>query len=150
MRNIIFIILTMIAISGCNIGAGTLGGFDSVKFETDKKTLGNSLDTLYKLHPPYTIPDKWKDFDNWSERGYDFLDGRILYFASSPEEMFYVTILAGDETRIAIRAVHNGQGRWLKEEDFSTTDKERIERRFDSEIISKLEKLTKSKSVRED
>ena len=145
---IILSILTTISILGC--GAGTLGGFDPIKFETDKNTLGSALDSLYKLHPEYAIPDKWKDFDSWSERGFDFLNGRILYFSSPPEEMIYVTILAGDETRIAIRSVNNGQQRWLKEEDFSTADKERIERRFDSEIISKLEKLTKSKSVRED
>jgi hypothetical protein len=150
MRNIAIIILTAISISACNIGAGTLGGFDSRKFETDKKTLVIGIDSLYKLHPEYSTPDKWKDFDNWTERGYDFLEGRILYFASSPEEMYYITILAGDETRVAVRAVHTGTGGWLLEEDFSLTEKERIETRFDFEIISKLEKLTKSKSVRVD
>lgn len=150
MRTIAIIIITTIFISACNIGAGTLGGFDSRKFETDKKTLAIGIDSLYKQHPEYVIPDKWKDFDNWSERGYDFLDGRILYFTSSPEEMYYLTILAGNDTRIAIRAVHTGSGRWLLEDDFSLTEKERIEKRFDFEIISQLEKLTKSKSVRED
>jgi hypothetical protein len=148
MRNIVFIILTAISISGC--GAGTLGGFDPIEFETDKKTLRVGIDSLYKLHPEYAIPHKWKDFDNWTERGYDFLEGRILYFASSPEEMYYITILAGDETRVAVRAVHTGTGRWLLEEDFSVTERARIEKRFDFEIISKLEKLTKSKSVRKD
>jgi hypothetical protein len=146
MRNFLIIILITITISGCNIGAGTLGGFDSIKFDTDKKTLLNALDTLYKLYPKYAIPNKWKDFDNWSERGYDFLNGRILYFESSPEEMFYVTILVGNETRIAIRAIHRGSGRWLLEKDFSLDEKERILKRFDFEIISKLKELTKSKS----
>jgi hypothetical protein len=150
MRHIAIIILTASSISACNIGAGTLGRFDSRKFETGKKSLVIGIDSLYKLHPEYTIPDKWKDFDNWSERGYDFLEGRILYFAASPEEMYYITVLAGDETRAAVRAVHTGTGRWLLEEDFSSTEKERIETRFDFEIISKLETLTKSKSVRED
>ena len=150
MRSIAILIFTTIAISSCNLGAGTLGGFDARKFETDKKTLAAGIDSLYKRHREYVIPDKWKDFDNWSERGYDFLDGRILYFPSAPEEMYYFTILAGDQTRIAIRAVHGGSGRWLLEEDFSLTEKERIEKRFDVEIISKLEKFTKSKSVRED
>ena len=150
MRNIVIILLTSFSISGCNSGVGTLGGFDSIKFETDKKTLLTGIDSLYKQYPEYVIPDKWKDFDSWSERGYDFLEGQVLYFSSSPEEMYYITILAGDETRIAIRAVNTGSHRWLLEEDFSLTEKGRIERRFDLEIISKLEKLTKSKSVRED
>ena len=151
MRNITFIILIAISISGCShIGAGRLGGFGPIKFRTDKKILRTGIDSLYKLHPEYNIPEKWEDFDSWSERGYDFLEGHILYFSSSPEEMYYVTILEGDETRIAIRAVNTGSPRWLLEEDFSSTEKERIEKRFDFEIISKLEKLTKSKSVRED
>lgn len=150
MRNIVIIILTTISISGCDIGAGTLGGFDPIKFETDKKTLRMGIDSLYQLHPEYVIPDKWKDFDSWSEGGFDFLEGHILYFSSSPEEMYYVTILAGEETRIAVRAVNTGNNYWPKEEDFSLAEKARIEKRFDFEIISKLEKLTKSKSVRED
>jgi hypothetical protein len=132
------------------MSAGTLGGFDPIKFGTNKKTLRIAIDSLYKLHPEYSIPDKWKDFDNWSERGYDFLDGHILYFSTSPEEMYYVTILGGDETRIAIRAVHSGSYHWFLEEDFSMTEKARIAKRFDFEIISKLEKLTRSKTVRED
>jgi hypothetical protein len=150
MRSKAIIILTAFLTSACNIGAGTLGGFDSRKFETDKKTLQVGIDSLYKLHPEYVIPDEWKDFDSWSERGYDFLEGHILYFSSSPEEMYYVTILAGDEARIAIRAVNTGSRRWLLETDFLPKEKERIMKRFDFEIISKLEELTKSKTVRED
>jgi hypothetical protein len=140
------LVISSICIQGCEIGAGTLGAFEPVSFDTDKKTLQLAIDTLYTLHPEYSIPDKWKDYDDWSARGFGFLDGRVLYLASPPEEMYYITILGGERTRLSIRAVHNGRGRWLKEQDFSTSEKERIQKRFDMEVVSKLEQLTKSKS----
>jgi hypothetical protein len=135
---------------------GTLGGFQDRNFPTSKNKLEFAMDSLYVEHPEYNIPTRWKTFDNWSDRGYGFLESRIFYFKSPPEEMYYVT-LVGDSTvladstnvTIAIRSVFNGiTNRWLLNDDVDVKEKARIESRFDKEIISKLERYTKTKASR--
>jgi hypothetical protein len=141
-----------------NFGAGTLGGFDERAFPTSKQHLVQAIDTLFSEHPEYEPPYEWKRFDNWHERGYDFLDSRIFYFSSSPREMYYVSFLgdANDSiqadshlTSIAIRAVNNGTPGWTLEKEFDSSDRERIEQRFDKEVIFKIEAYTKTKSKRQ-
>src|SRR5690606_9957134 len=131
----------------CGFGAGTLGGFDTYFFPTSKKVITNSIDSLYSRHPEYKIPEKWLSLDNWKQRGYDFLDTRIYYFNSAPEEMYYVSFYADandsiqlDKTKtgISVRAINNGNG-WMLEEETNSSEKIRIEKRFYKEIVSKLE-----------
>src|SRR5438046_488962 len=108
------------------VSCGTLGGFDEVYFSTSKQNVVNAIDTLYSRHPQYKIPDNWKSFDSWKERGFGFLDSRIFYFNSKPEEMYYVTFLGNAKDTIqlqngivgmAIRAINRGSGKWEKEEE---------------------------------
>lgn len=155
---LILAFLTSCFLTSCFIGAGTLGGFDTRVFPTSKQKLVQAIDTLYSKYPNYKIPVKWKSRDDWKERGYDFLDSRIFYFPSDPEEMYYVTFYgdANDSiqvdttiTGISIRAVENATSGWTLEANTSSSDKKRIEARFDKEIISKLEKYTETKATRE-
>jgi hypothetical protein len=150
------VLFLLLVVSGC-LGAGTLGGFDLIKFSTSKRVLVNAIDSLYAQHPEYRIPNKWKARDNWKSRGYDFLDTRIFYFSSSPEEMYYVSFY-GDAnesiqadtttTGISIRAVNSGaDAHWAKESDFSPSEKKRIDERFRSEIVSKLEAYSNSEAT---
>jgi hypothetical protein len=141
----------------CNCD-GSLGGFDNRIFPTSKKQLEVALHKIYLDHPEYKIPQKWKEFDNWSQRGFDFLESRIFYIKDHPEEMYYISFV-GDSTMladpkqviIAIRAVHQDSvDSWKLEEDFENNERERIERRFDREIISKLEGYTQTKAKRKD
>lgn len=133
---------------------GTLGGFNTISFPLSKKKLEVAFDSLYSNYPEYKIPAKYQDFNNWSKRGYDFLDSHILYFSQSPEEMYYISFVGDEQTLkdtthidIAIRSVFIGSRRkWLKEEDFSKEEEKRIQARFKAEIISKLEKYTNSKA----
>ncbi|MCC9073236.1 hypothetical protein LNQ49_16790 [Flavobacterium sp. F-65] len=129
---------------------GTLGGFNNLSFPVPKKKLEVAFDSLYSNYPEYKIPAKYQNFNNWSKRGYDFLDSRIFYFSQSPEEMYYISFV-GDEQNlkdtthidIAIRAVFAGnKKKWLKQEDFTKEEENRIQERFKTEIISKLEKYT--------
>lgn len=144
-------LLVIVSLISCD---GTLGGFNTISFPTSKKNIENAIDTLYSNYPDYRIPDKYKDFDNWSKRGYDFLDSRILYFTHEPEEMYYISFVGDEESfkdtthiDIAIRAVFLGSKRkWLKEEDFSKEEKNRIQTRFKNEVISKLEGYTNCKA----
>lgn len=156
MKNHIFIIIVFFLVSGCMSG-GTMGGFDIRTFPISKSVLNQAIDTLNLRNPEYKLPDKWKERDNWSRRGYGFLESNIFYLKGDPEEMYYVTFI-GDSTMladpkkisIAVRAVYNGGKRWLLENDLDKQEKERIEVRFDKEIISKLENYAKVKAKRGD
>lgn len=139
------------------VSCGTLGGIgDGIYFPISKKKLEIAMDSLYMKHPEYKAPKDWGKFNNWSERGYDFLESKIFYFKSSPEEMYYVTFI-GDSTALAsttkigigIRALNKGSYKWLLNDDLDSKEKERIEKRFDDEIISKLEEYTKTKALKE-
>lgn len=150
-----FAFLLLFIIISCD---GTLGGFDSRNFVTPKQNIEKAIDTLFAKNPELKIPEKWKEYDNWKKSGYDFLDTRIFYFQSEPEEMYYVSFVEdGNEkqnengpTILAIRYIFTKRhNKWLKEEDFEIGEKERIEKRFDTEVVSKLEKYTGVKATRE-
>lgn len=46
---------------------------------------------FFEKNSDYVIPDKWKEFDDWNERGFGSLKRQIVYFKAKPEEMYYVT-----------------------------------------------------------
>jgi len=138
---------------------GTLGGFSERSFDTPKQNIEKAIDTVFAKNPELKIPEKWKVHNDWEKRGFGFLDTRIFYFQSEPEEMYYVSFVAdGNEkqdengpTILAIRSVFTKRhNQWLKEEDFDDKTIERIENRFDTEIISKLEKYSGLKATRKD
>src|SRR5882672_7782340 len=96
--NFLLGIVVLGTLSSCNFSSGTLGGFEDNVFPVSKKRLDNAIDSLYKEFPQYKIPEKWMDLDNWSARGYDFLESNIFYFKDNPEEMYYVTYIGDQET----------------------------------------------------
>ncbi|RYU87378.1 hypothetical protein EWM62_16865 [Mucilaginibacter terrigena] len=117
-----------------------------------------ALKQIYKDHPEYLIPEKWEQFNDWSRRGYDFLDSRIFYFKDAPEEMYYISFIkdpedpaAAKSVILAVRAVQRDSSTsWLLQKDFNEKQQEEIEARFDKEIVSKLEKYTLTKAKRSD
>ncbi len=145
----ISVLLLFFTLISCD---GTLGGFNIVSFPVSKKRIEIAIDSLYSKNPEYKIPAKWEEQNNWSKRGYDFLESRIFYFKEKPEEMYYISFIGEEETfkdtthiDIAIRSVFVGRKMdWLKQEDFSKEEESRIQTRFKTEIISKLEKYTNS------
>ena len=70
--------------------------------------------------------------------------------------MYYITFV-GDSTlmtdtskiSIAIRAINRGKYKWQLDADLESKEKERIEKRFDDEIISKLKEYTKVRTWKE-
>jgi hypothetical protein len=141
------------------MGCGTLGSIgEMIVFPASKNRLSIAMDTLYSRHPEYKIPEKWEGFDDWSKAGYDFLEGKVFYFKSPPEEMYYVTFIGDSETLadttkigIGIRAIYNGnyKGRWLLADSLNSKETKRVETRFNKEIISRLEEYSKTKAKRE-
>ncbi|MBG6188405.1 hypothetical protein [Flavobacterium sp. CAN_S2] len=146
--------LLLFAIISCD---GTLGGFETRRFPISKQKLNSAFDTLFSKHPEYIIPDKWKSYDVWGYWGKNSLEARTFYLKSNPEEMYYVSFIGDEEMLkdtthidIAIRSVFTRRHlKWLKEEDCNDKEKERIEERFDREIISKLEEYTNVKAIRQ-
>jgi hypothetical protein len=142
-----FLFSFLIVLSGC----GTLGGFEIVTFPISKHKLEVGIDSLFSQYPQYRMPNDtaWKTYDDWSARGYDFLESRIFFFNNSPQELYYVSFV-GDSTdfadtskvSISVRAVTSISSGWRLEKDVSSRESDRIEDRFRKEIGEKLEKLT--------
>lgn len=140
----------------CLATCGTLGGGigDEIYFPTSKSKLEVAIDSLYSKNPEFRVPDNWKKFDTWSARGYNFLESRIFYFKSVPEEMYYVTFIGdsavlADTTKVAIgiSAINKGENKWLLGNDLDSREKKRIERRFNDEIVSKLKLFVVTKTT---
>ncbi|WP_295671699.1 hypothetical protein [uncultured Mucilaginibacter sp.] len=113
------------------------------------------MDSIFSKNPQYKIPEKWRDLDNWSQRGFGFLKGKIFYFKTSPEEMYYVTMLGDSidddiklKTTIAIRAINTGY-RWFKYNELSDEERKRINERFNEEIVPRLEVYTGNHASKE-
>ncbi|MCV9386857.1 hypothetical protein [Reichenbachiella ulvae] len=132
---------------------GTLGAFEVRTFPISKQTLVRGIDSLYSNHPEYLLPKSWESYDDWSERGYDFLDSRIFYFDEEPREMYYVTWIADandsiqadtPRTSLALRAYRNETESWTLESSCSDHEKSRVQKRLDEEIIKKIEHYTQS------
>ena len=152
MKKLILYTFLLYCLASCSIGAGTLGGFEERTFPIAETRLESAIDTLLAQHPEYLIPAKWEELDNWEERGYDFLNGKIFYFSREPEEMYFVTLIPKDNSQtsaIAIRAVNNGGRVWQLEDSFNASEKKRILNRFDAEIIVKLENISSVKPEKE-
>lgn len=149
---LLFTLFLISILSGCVFSAGTLGGFESHVFNTSKRKVERSIDSLYSKNPQYLIPENWKEFDSWSQRGYDFLDSRMFYFDSGPQEMYYVSFIGDsnekepqdrEQTELAIRAVFHQSEGWRYEREMSLSERKRIVNRFTTEIIIPLENYIK-------
>ena len=140
-KELSFLLICVYFSSGC----GTLGGFEPIYFDCNKNQVSEEIDSFYLKHSEYRIPNKWKNFDDWDKRGYDFLDGRIFYFLKPPEEMYYVTFV-GDSAfqssnspiNMSIRGISKGHPKWLLNEDLTEVEIKRINERFRVEILSKI------------
>ncbi|MES2827309.1 MAG: hypothetical protein V4687_04120 [Bacteroidota bacterium] len=148
-KNVLIIYVGLLSIihTACNYAGGTLGASDGVEFPHSSDKINEGLDSLFSKYSEYQVPEKWHDLDNWSKRGMDYLNGRVLYFRESPEEMYFLTassdtINGVGKTAIFIRAVSNGDT-WINFADLSDTERRRMEDRFDKEVIPKIRNFLK-------
>jgi hypothetical protein len=137
----------------CNkLGAGSFSGWNVITFKITSNQLDEAIKSLYKIHPEYIMPSKWKSYgDDWIKQGYVKRKVYIFYFNENPEEMYYVSLVDPGYTkhpeyaRFSIRGVETGNGDWKENKEYSDEEELRIEKRFKNEIISKLENYTNSK-----
>lgn len=141
----------------CNkVGAGSFGGWDINVFPVPPNRFDKAIDSLYKLHPTYIMPEKWKAYgEDWIKQGYISKKIYVFYFNESPEKMYYISLVdAGmsehpEYTRISIRGVKTSDGHWKENSQYNPKERERIEKRFNEQIIKKLEGYTDSKSYKQ-
>jgi hypothetical protein len=148
MKNLTILLAVMIALTRCNIGAGTLGSFDARRFAIKKSDFLAVFDSLTEKQ----IPDKWRDTAASIEQTYEFLgdDVTCLYLNENPEEMYFVSYQGNSKfTVISVRSVFR-HGRWSVKGDLDDNEIDRIETRFDNEIIKKVENRTRTKAERID
>ena len=148
-----FILLLIVAASlGCGFGTGRKEGFDKRVFSVSKQTLATAIDSLIHEYQEYNIPEKWQMLYNWKEEN-DFEYSHIFYLQAKPEEMYYVSFVGNQKdseqncktATIVIKSVCDGS-EWQNGKNISRFEKTRIEKRFDKEIIAKLEQYTNSKA----
>jgi hypothetical protein len=148
MKNLTILFAVMITLTRCNIGAGTLGSFDENRFPIKKSDFLTAFDSLTEKQ----IPVKWKENASSIEHTYEFLadDVTCLYMNDNPEEMYFVSYQGNSKfTVISVRSVFR-HGRWSVKRDLDDEEIDRIEKRFEDEIIKKIENRTRTKAERID
>jgi len=152
------LIITLCCLCGLMAACNKFGAIgDTINFRTTKPQLETAIDSLYAKYPQYKLPAKWAKYNNFPVKNPEYLETKIFYFKSQPEEMYYISliddsVMTGDSARtgLAIRAVNRGDGTLLKEDNIDFEDGKRMEKRFNDEIVSKLEALTKTKAKEEE
>ena len=91
-------------------------------------------------------------YHDWEESSMDFLIGKVFYLRGSkdqPEEMYYVTLVSEkmEDTTwtkpsyLGIRALNiiDGNNQWKTNDNIANSEWERIDARFEKEIISQIQ-----------
>lgn len=146
----VIIVSIILLLSSCNNKiAGTLGSGLIYEFKCSEEKLNICLDKLQKNSKHFAVPKKWKKYDNWNEKGFDFLKGKVYYLKESKgfeEEMYFVTVLGSspklkNTASTSIRAVFRMIGetpRWLYFDDLSKSEAKEIENRFQKIILNRM------------
>ena len=146
----LIIVSVILLLASCNDKiAGTLGGGSIYEFNCSEEKLNICLDKFKESSQHLAVPEKWKKYDNWEEKGYDFLKGKVFYLKGNndfEEEMYYVTVLGSSPklkniARTSIRSVFRmvgGTPRWLYFDDLSKSEAKEIENRFQKIILDKM------------
>lgn len=139
-------------------GCDTMGQIgDSFTFHTSADTLERALDTLFAKYPEYKVPKAWEQYETIKTRPTNYTENKYFFIKSDTPEMYCVVFvdnlkMMGDSSRagLAIRAVNQGNSKWMLEQDLDYKDERKIAKRFDKEIIAKLQQYTGAKVRREE
>lgn len=146
----LIIVSVILLLASCNDKiAGTLGSGSIYEFNCSEEKLNICLDKFKESSQYLAVPEKWKKYDNWEEKGFDFLKGKVFYLKGNndfEEEMYYVTVLGSSPklkniARTSIRSVFRmvgGTPRWLYFDDLSKSEAKEIENRFQKIILDKM------------
>lgn len=132
------------------ISPNSLGAYDERQFPTQQSVIENAIDSFYIKHPEHIVPEKWLKYDNWYPTwpgGHSY----IFYFDSEPEELLYVNFIKRSDSNtclLGVRSVNSGQEEWEHAHNtFPSFIQSRVSKRFNDEIISKIENIVGIKST---
>lgn len=130
---------------------GSFSGGNVYKFNCKHSELLNCINQIYIQNPQYKTPIKWGKYDNWNKRGYSFMNGTVFYFQKDSkndiEDLYYIAPIGNMDTinlipsHLAIRAVlsmDDNVYQWKYLNELSNSELERVEDRFQKEIIAKI------------
>jgi hypothetical protein len=140
MKKSIIYILLLFSISGCGIGAGTLGTFQVWKLDTNIDKVLSAFEAINESN----LPDKWKKTSSNIQQNYEFMSTICIYFRESPEEMYFLSYNGNSKvTKISVRSVYDGKI-WRTQNKCTDEENSRINNRFQQIIIKKLKNITNS------
>lgn len=148
-KEIVILVFSLIILNSCNLGfSGTLGGGKTYRFNCSKEKLNFYLDSIEENSSSLKVPESWKKYNDWDQRGFGFLKGKIFYInekKNEVEEMYYVSVIppvtGSNKAGVAIRSVFRAKEYllgWKTFEDLPRSEKKEIEERFKIKVLSQL------------
>ncbi len=132
-----FTISIIILILGSCGGVGHVQFYNFIPSKTDVK---QELIRVINFNGEYTAPAHWNHYED----GKDNLEDIFIYFKNGPKELYRVGFNNYDDqseykdkTTLALVAVFDGH-LWHSERDLTRSEESRIEKRFETEILSKM------------
>ena len=121
-------------------GPGTLGGLDVYTINSTSDYVTIKLDEFVAMENHH-IPVEYKKYDNWNEKGYDFLTHWTIYYVENDEPIMYWISLNATESlpKISIRSIFKFNSRqWILAKNVSSEDEEKYDATFEKQIESQL------------
>lgn len=135
MKKIFLFSISILFFTSC----GTTGHIVFYDFSASKYDVQNAIVKVLSQYPQYEVPSKWSNVDKG-----DYFERMYIYFKNPPEELYRIGFTGDSSTwksestsRLGIVSHFDGEV-WRNERDLSNKEKERIQNRFESEILSKL------------
>ena len=136
MKNLIFLLLSSIFLESC----GTTGHVQFYNFDTRKDEVEKELRFIIHERSGHSIPAKWSDI--YKDPGP--IEYIYVYFSKLPEEMYQVGF-TGDSNewktsvkcQLGLVGLFRGD-HWEYRKELSYKEIERMKKRFEREILSKI------------
>ena len=118
---------------------GTTGHLVFYNFNADKYDVEKEILKVINKDSTYTVPQKWIEHTKG-----DYFERLYVYFKKNPEELYQIGF-TGDSSdwkhsstsRLGLISVYQGK-QFQYEDELSYKDIERIEKRFEAEILSNV------------
>jgi len=141
-KNNIFICFAVLLLTSC----GTTGHIQFYNFSITKDVVENDLLSIINKDSVYSAPSKWNDYELGIDTVYDI----FVLLHSNPKEIYQLDFVGTPSEwqnnvtcTLALVGVFDGK-LWHFEKDLSSKEEERVMKRFETEILSKLKyKYTK-------
>ena len=130
-----YCIVFLLFLSSC----GTTGHIVFYHFNANKYDVEKEILNVINKNSAYTVPNKWHEHTEG-----DYFERIYIYFKNNPEELYQIGF-TGDSTnwnqtsscKLGLISVYQGK-QFQYENELSNKEIERIEKRFETEILSKI------------